>query len=75
MLLLALLLFQIQSPQEVYYAWGWHGGYYLTNEFATREAFRYSPFAAFPTCRFAHLTTNCRKFGSALASPFPKFAD
>ena len=37
MLLLALLLFQ--SPQEIYYAWGWHGGYYLTNEFATREAF------------------------------------
>ncbi|MFA0782669.1 glycoside hydrolase family 38 N-terminal domain-containing protein [Fervidibacter sacchari] len=37
MLLLALLLFQ--SPQEVYYAWGWHGGYYLTNEVATREAF------------------------------------
>jgi hypothetical protein len=37
MLLLALLLFQ--SPQEVYYAWGWHGGYYLTDEVATREAF------------------------------------
>jgi hypothetical protein len=37
MLLLALLLFQ--SPQEVYYAWGWHGGYYLTEEVATHEAF------------------------------------
>jgi hypothetical protein len=37
MLLLALLLFQ--SPQEVYYAWGWHGGYYLTDEVAAREAF------------------------------------
>jgi hypothetical protein len=37
MLLLALLLFQ--SPQEAYYAWGWHGGYYLTNEVATRGAF------------------------------------
>ncbi len=37
MLILALLF--LQNPQEVYYAWGWHGGYYLTDEVATREAF------------------------------------
>lgn len=37
MFLLALAL--LQSPQQVYYAWGWHGGYYLTDEVATQQAF------------------------------------
>ncbi len=36
MLFLALLT-QVQI--QVDYAWGWHGGYYLTDEAATRQAF------------------------------------
>lgn len=36
MFLLALLM---QTQIQVDYAWGWHGGYYLTDEAATRQAF------------------------------------
>jgi len=36
-MLLALML--VQNPQQVYYAWGWHGGYFLTDEISTRQAF------------------------------------
>lgn len=37
--MLALALLLVQQPNEVYYAWGWHGGYYLTDEIDTRRAF------------------------------------
>lgn len=37
MIMLALLL--VQQPNEVDYAWGWHGGYYLTDEIGTKQAF------------------------------------
>ncbi|HID05626.1 MAG TPA: hypothetical protein EYP10_00610, partial [Armatimonadetes bacterium] len=37
LLSLALLLSAVEL--NVYYAWGWHGGYYLTSEAGTREAF------------------------------------
>ena len=34
-----LIALQILQPMHADYAWGWHGGYYLTDEVATREAF------------------------------------
>ncbi|MCS7254820.1 MAG: hypothetical protein NZ781_12465, partial [Armatimonadetes bacterium] len=36
MILLALVL---QTQMHVHYAWGWHGGYYLTDEVDTGQAF------------------------------------
>ncbi|MFN3420991.1 MAG: hypothetical protein ACK40X_04610, partial [Armatimonadota bacterium] len=38
MLALAALLL-VQQPNWCYYAWGWHGGYYLTDEVETKQAF------------------------------------